>query len=74
MNMVISISYGPISGITCGVVLTWSDEQTTFIGEELKRVLRNGGIISTSAHTVHSVSTTATASGEKAYMEETSRC
>lgn len=74
MNMVISMSYGPNSGITCGVVLTWSDEQTAFTSEELKRVLRNGGTISTSADPVHSVSTTATASGDKAYMGETSRC
>ena len=36
MNMVLSISHDPNSGLTCGVVLTWSDEQTAFISEELK--------------------------------------
>lgn len=36
MNMVLSISHDPESGLTCGVVLTWSDEQTAFISEELK--------------------------------------
>ncbi len=36
MNMVLSISHDPKSGLTCGVVLTWSDEQTAFISEELK--------------------------------------
>ena len=36
MNMVMSLSYDPNSGLTCGVVLTWSDEQTAFISEELK--------------------------------------
>ena len=36
MNMVMSISYDPNSGLTCGVVLTWSDEQTAFISEEIK--------------------------------------
>ena len=36
MNMVLSISHDPISGLTCGVVLTRSDEQTSFVTEELK--------------------------------------
>ena len=36
MNMVLSISHDPNTGLTCGVVLTWSDEQTTFVTEELK--------------------------------------
>lgn len=36
MNMVMSISYDPNSGLSCGVLLTWSDEQTAFISEELK--------------------------------------
>ena len=37
MNMVLSMSHDPNTGLTCGVVLTWSDEQTAFISEELKR-------------------------------------
>ena len=36
MNMVLSISHDPNTGLTCGVVLTWCDEQTTFVTEELK--------------------------------------
>ena len=36
MNMALSISHDPNAGLTCGVVLTWSDEQTAFITEELK--------------------------------------
>ena len=36
MNMVLSIAHDPNAGLTCGVVLTWSDEQTAFITDELK--------------------------------------
>lgn len=35
MNMALAISHDPNAGLTCGVVLTWSDEQTAFITEEL---------------------------------------
>ena len=34
--MALSISHDPNAGLTCGVVLTWSDEQTAFLTEELK--------------------------------------
>ena len=36
MNMVLSISHDPNSGLTCGVVLTHSGEQTAFLTKELK--------------------------------------
>ena len=36
MNMVLAISHDPNASLTCGVVLTWSDEQTAFVTEELK--------------------------------------
>ena len=34
--MVLAISHDPNASLTCGVVLTWSDEQTAFVTEELK--------------------------------------
>ncbi|KAK0509623.1 hypothetical protein JMJ35_008017 [Cladonia borealis] len=43
MNMVLAISYDPNAGLTCGVVLTWSDEQTAFVTEELKGYCRLAG-------------------------------
>ena len=43
MNMVLSMSHDPNSGLTCGVVLTWSDEQTAFISEELKGYCATAG-------------------------------
>ena len=43
MNMVLSISYDPNAGLTCGVVLTWSDEQTAFVTEELKGYYKLAG-------------------------------
>lgn len=36
MNMLLAISHDPNFGLTCGVVLTRSDEQTAFTSEELK--------------------------------------
>lgn len=36
MNMALSISHDPNAGLTCGVVLTHSGEQTAFITKELK--------------------------------------
>ena len=36
MNMALAISHDPSAGLTCGVVLTWSDEQTAFVTKELK--------------------------------------
>ena len=36
MNMAMSISHDPNSGLTCGVVLTHSGEQTAFLTKELK--------------------------------------
>lgn len=36
LNMVLSLSHDPKAGLTCGVMLTWCDEQTAFISEELK--------------------------------------
>ena len=36
MNMAMSISHDPNSGLTCGVVLTDSGEQIAFLTEELK--------------------------------------
>ena len=36
MNMVLAISHDPNASLTCGVVLTGSDEQTAFVTEELK--------------------------------------
>lgn len=43
MNMVLSIAHDPNAGLTCGIVLTWSDEQTAFITEELKGYYRMAG-------------------------------
>ena len=33
--MVLSLTHDPNAGLTCGVVLTWSDAQTAFISKEL---------------------------------------
>ena len=38
MNFVLSMSFDPTTDMTCGVLLTCSDKQTAFIGEELKQL------------------------------------
>ena len=43
MNMALAISHDPNTGLTCGVVLTWSDVQTIFVTEELKGYYRLAG-------------------------------
>ena len=38
MNFTLSMSFDPTSNVTCGILLTCSDKQTAFVGEELRRL------------------------------------